>query len=174
MFTIPTSAMENAIGGGPISYHLIRIDGSVNELLKYIENKEWENLSWYDPSDDDLHIKYLKRMGCELYLPNGYTADDINSIMIDIISVWIELNDGSLFHYPFIDTDEYYHSSYTPNKKLPDEPLDKPFSFDLWMQKTRKFDVEAYNIFEDNSTIDIDVDVPTECGDSEIIPSFNQ
>lgn len=174
MLAIPASAIKNTIGGGPIRHHLIRIDGGVNELLKYIENEEWENLSWYNTSNDDLHIKYLKGMDSELYLPNGYTQDDINCIMIDIISVWIGLNDDSLFHYSFVDLDEYYHSSNASDKKMPDEPLDTPFRFDLWDQETKSMGIEAYNIFEGDSAIvlDVDVDDPVECGYAETIPAF--
>ncbi len=166
---IPASAIIDDHGGSPIWWHhQIRIDGGVDELVEYIENEGWNELSWYDSSDEELHIKYLKRMNHELYLPKGYDKDDIEFIIIDIKSVWIWLNDESYFTYAFVDLDEN-----TSDEKLPDEPLDTPFRFDLWTQGTKKMGIEAYNIFKGDSTIALDVDDPVECGDVETIPAFS-
>ena len=145
-FSISASGVTGGSIGEPIEF------GSLGELLQYIENEQWENEWWYAPSQNYTKIDYLKLMDKELFLPVGYTKEDISRIKIDDVMVMIYLTDGKHLDYWFTE----YVQFEKPTK------ICAPTEFRLLPGGTGVYDTpEVYNIFETNEE-SIDVITPTE------------
>lgn len=152
-----TATASNTTGG---SIGIPTEFDSVDELLRYIVNEQWESELWYDSSQKYTKLDYLKRMGSELFLPVGYTKEDIAKIRIDDVMVWIYLTDGKHLDYWFTE----YVSHEKPTKVC------TPTEFRLLPGTDGVFDIpKVYNIFEaDESETAITITEPAESGKAEM------
>ena len=148
---LTTQAAASSLTGGSIGIP-IWFD-SLDELLQYIENEQWRSEWWYDSTEYSTKVDYLKRMSNELFLPVGYTKDDILNIKIDDVMVIVYLSDGKGLHYWFTENVSF---------EMPTE-ICAPTEFRLLPGTNDVWDIPVvYNIFEqgENET----VIPPTEAG----------
>ncbi len=153
--TNPPTINKDAIGGVsgvPIYFF------SVDELTEYIEDEQWKIDKPGLELSQKNQIDYLQIMDEELFLPVGYSKNDIEAILIDKYQVIICLPDSKYFYY-------YFTKSSGAKDIIEGTNVGTPTYFHIG----NNYDPKVYNIYEADNSVDLEVNDPVECGDFEYI-----